>query len=162
MTKIKLLYILYHSIIILWLIYFAWHDIKTHIVEPKARLLFLPFALASIYINGQLNNNYVKALVSSVIAAAGAFLLFFLLGFLLTKDNSKPAIGGGDIKLMPYIGFIYGIQGTFLILFLSGVFMVVWGIIQKIRRKPDSGAAVPFFAAGAVLCSIFQGINLFV
>lgn len=87
-------------------------------------------------------------------------MLFFLLGILLTKDKSQPAIGGGDIKLMPYIGFIYGIQGTVIILFLSGVFMVVWGIIQKIRNKPDSGAAVPFFTAGAVICSIVRTFNI--
>lgn len=156
---IELTYILYHSIIAIWLIHFAWHDIKTQRVEPKARLLFLPFALLSLFPNTFIHQNFMIALIDSLAGSIGAFLFLFLIGWVTTKKG-RPAIGGGDIKLMAYIGFIYGITNLPFLFLTLAIVMLIGSVYLLIRKKSLTCPAVPFIAIACFVCSVVNYLKI--
>lgn len=84
-------------------------------------------------------------------AAAGlaAGGVFFLLAVL-----SKGGIGGGDIKLFIFIGFMLGVPQTALTIFLSCLLGTLYGIGLWLTGRYKRGMQVPFapfIAAGSLI-----------
>lgn len=83
-------------------------------------------------------------------AGSGALLVIGLLGNWILK---KETMGGGDIKLYVFIGFILGIKLTLLSLFLASLFGLIGGIAMIAAGKYALGKVIPFgpyIAAGAI------------
>lgn len=79
--------------------------------------------------------------------------------FLLIAVASKGAMGGGDIKLMAMLGFIFGIRYILLISFLSfiiGAIVSIFLLILKIKGRKDYIPFGPFIALATIL-AIFYG-----
>lgn len=90
-------------------------------------------------------------------AALGAIVGFAFLWAVAAvgeKAFRKPAMGGGDIKMMAMVGAFLGVQGVFLTMFLGALFGAV--IFGPISMK--TGKLVPFgifLAMGAAVSAIW-------
>jgi leader peptidase (prepilin peptidase)/N-methyltransferase len=79
--------------------------------------------------------------------------------FLFIAVVTGGAMGGGDIKLMAALGFLFGMRGTLLLMFLSfvlGGFLSSILILLKIKKRKDYIPFGPFICAAALIV-IFYG-----
>lgn len=122
-------------------------DIYYMVIQNRIILLFgvLLFGV-SIYSQEITLNN-------SIAGAVFGFSLLALLSLL-----SKGGIGGGDIKLYLVIGFVLGLQNTFISLFLSSLF----GLICAFILKSGFGKQMPFAPAiaAASIIAFFYGDSI--
>lgn len=106
-----------------------------------ARSRRIPNSLcAAVALTGLLNFRGWDALLGSVVLP-GAMLLLCL--------SSKLIIGGGDIKLVAALGFVLGLPGVFLSVYISIIaFLVVYLIFW--RNAKHAYPLGPFLSAGAL------------
>lgn len=141
----------YYPLVFLILVGFGAYDCKYKRVPDMALVLFLPVALMSpaVQTGGFIWGPLLRALLTSCIGAAGCFLIL-LAAALLSKDGA--GLGGGDIKLMTALGFIYGPAGAAGILLIAAPLAAVAACM--IRRKkgprPLGLPFVPFLALGTL------------
>lgn len=95
-------------------------------------------------------------ILDSVIGAAGAFLLFWLVKLGAEKLFRKPALGVGDIHMMAMVGAFLGIGGALLTIMLGAVLGLVVGVPLLARRRglQTLGSYMPlgtFLALGAAI-----------
>lgn len=83
------------------------------------------------------------------------FVSLFLIAYLASKIYHKEALGGGDVKLFVFIGWVLTITQGFLSLFIASILGLIYGII-KLKKKSQAFALVPFIALGVVI-SYFYG-----
>lgn len=89
------------------------------------------------------------------ISSAALFLFMFLLSYVGKKLFKKEALGGGDIKLYLFIGFVLPVINGFLSLFIASLFGFIYGVIQRLENGKEI-PLVPFISVG-VLISFFLG-----
>ena len=65
-----------------------------------------------------------------LISAAALFSILFIIAYLSQKIYKKDALGGGDVKLFIFIGFILTIGQGLLALFMTSLFGFIYGIIK--------------------------------
>jgi leader peptidase (prepilin peptidase)/N-methyltransferase len=93
-------------------------------------------------------------MMRAVLGAAAGFALLWVIGFLGEKAFRKPAMGGGDIKMMAMVGAFVGTQGVFLTMFLGALAGAL--IFGPISMK--TGKLVPFgifLAVGAAITAVW-------
>ncbi len=93
-----------------------------------------------------------KGVINSFIGALTGLGLFLLIAFITN------AMGGGDIKLMAVLGFIFGIKGVLFITlfsFVLGAFISVILIILKIKSRKDEIPFGPFISLSALIYIFF-------
>jgi leader peptidase (prepilin peptidase)/N-methyltransferase len=79
--------------------------------------------------------------------------------FLLIAMVTNGAMGGGDIKIMGALGFLFGVKNTLLLMFLSFVIGGVLSLILlglKIKKRKDYIPFGPFICIAALI-TIFWG-----
>ena len=82
------------------------------------------------------------------------FGLLFLILFLGKLYAKKEVLGGGDVKLYLFIGFVLLLPESFLSLFLASVFGVIFASIRK-KDKKDYLPLVPFIFLGVIVSYFF-------
>ncbi|AZR73572.1 peptidase A24 [Anoxybacter fermentans] len=78
--------------------------------------------------------------------------------FLLIAIFSRGGMGGGDIKLMGFIGAFLGWKGALLTIFFGSLIGSVYGLYLMIFKKVDRKTAIPygpFLSAGALLFTLY-------
>lgn len=108
------LLIFYYAVVSLFLIALSTYDIKHLKLSMKLYYCFIPVALFSIYPNLLMHNfDIAYVLTISIITAFILYGTFFLVSLL-----SNGGLGGGDVKLFPLLGFIYGAQTIELLIIM--------------------------------------------
>jgi prepilin signal peptidase PulO-like enzyme (type II secretory pathway) len=103
-----------------------------------------------------------SSIINHLISAGVMFTLLYLIAYLGAKIMKKEVLGGGDIKLYLFIGFVISIEKSFLSLFLASIIALIYSMIKG-KDKESYIPLVPFIALG-VLISYFLGdfvINLY-
>jgi leader peptidase (prepilin peptidase)/N-methyltransferase len=98
----------------------------------------------------------MKALLNSVIGAVAGGGSIYLLGVAGKVMFKKEAMGGGDVKLMAFVGSIIGLKLVLLTFFIAPFLGVIPGIISKIRSGAETIPYGPFLSL-AVIIAIFFG-----
>ena len=98
----------------------------------------------------------IAALGQSVVGAAVGGALIYAMGVLGGAVFKKEAMGGGDVKLMAFIGSVIGWKLTVLAFFIAPFTGAAIGIAQKRRKGPDTIPYGPHLALAAVI-AIFVG-----
>ena len=79
--------------------------------------------------------------------------------FLFIAIVTNGAMGGGDIKIMAALGFLFGVKNTLLLMFLSfilgGILSVIL-LLLKIKKRKDPIPFGPFICLAALI-TIFWG-----
>jgi len=88
----------------------------------------------SIYENFKFNYFF-----NSLSAALLGYLIFFALRIFGEKIFKKPVLGGGDEKLVAFLGAFLGIQGILITIWLSfnsaGIIVLIGLLFKKIKRS---------------------------
>lgn len=146
--------LLYHSLLIPFLVFFAIYDIQHKRVPDLALACFLPFVLLSLPINFAAGSEFgIPVWLMPVIGvlAGGGTLLFAAVA-------THGGIGGGDIKLAAMLGFVYGPYGILLALFFAAPLAMLFGIYARHRTKSRffSLPFVPFLIIGCCVAIILK------
>ena len=154
--------LIYYLLILFIVAGFAVYDIYKKRVPNKALVLFLPVAFAAPVIDILALNpgliDWLRLGPMVMYAFAGAAAGFIILLSAAVASKSGNGIGGGDIKLIAVLGFIYGITGIICILIISSLLAAISGLCIK-RKSGNQILRLPFvpfiltgvFAATALL-----------
>lgn len=93
-----------------------------------------------------IEGDFLKYLLSSVCL----FLILYLLALFGKLIFKKDALGGGDIKLFLFIGFVLTLENGLLALVFSSLFGFLYGLISSKKRSQEI-AFVPFISIGVLL-----------
>lgn len=150
--------LLYYSGVLAVLAWVAVRDIKTHRIPNGFVLGLLLYGELSIYMRTLLLRNPCYGPTEIAMCFLDAFLGGLLGGglLLLTSIITKGGFGGGDVKLMAVLGFIFGVEETLAIL-ASSLILAVWiGLIQKkYRRGPARIPFAPCLLLGCCMAAYF-------
>jgi leader peptidase (prepilin peptidase)/N-methyltransferase len=100
-------------------------------------------------------------------AAAGSGL-FYGVAWVYNRWTGKQGLGGGDVKLMAFIGAFLGIKAVPVVIFLSALLGTAVGLAHALATRRLRGGQWrtlalpygPFLAAGAIFY-LLVGVNLF-
>jgi leader peptidase (prepilin peptidase)/N-methyltransferase len=139
----------FSSIILLeGLLVLAWIDGHYGFIPDKI-IITLAFIGAFYYVLFD-----AEMFLSGVIGALISGSLMFLWAYFGEKVFKKPAIGGGDIKLVAVTGLFLGAKLTLLGLFLGFAVGGIFGLIKICQKKLQLKTAVafaPFLLVGVCL-----------
>ncbi|TNF07789.1 MAG: prepilin peptidase [Bacillota bacterium] len=96
-----------------------------------------------------IQKNILTHLLSSLIL----FAILYSISYIGSKVYKKEALGGGDVKLYIFIGFVLTWQQGLLSLFLASFFGLIFGLIFKKQNKLMP--LVPFIALGVMISFVF-------
>jgi len=123
-----------------------------YLVIPDEVTLFFSILVIAVKIAGE----GIKVASLSVLSGLGMFVLmylFMLLGNFLFK---KESLGGGDVKLMFFVGIVLGpVLGTFTI-FLSSLIAFPLSLIIYLKDKDNVIPFGPFILIAAFTIILFQ------
>jgi leader peptidase (prepilin peptidase)/N-methyltransferase len=85
----------------------------------------------------------------SLIGAAGAGGLLWLIGFVASRLLKKEAMGLGDVKLTAMAGAMFGLQTALFGLMFASVLGCIVGVPVLMFRRPDESRHIPF---GPFIC----------
>lgn len=142
---------------------FSWSLVVCSFIDFDHMILPDEFTLSGIVIGllgAALNpeRNLVEALIGVFIG--GGFLWFMaIVYYQLTK---KDGLGGGDIKLLAWIGAILGWKAIPFVITTSAILGSFVGIYFALRSKQGLKTAIPFgpYLAAASLIFLFGGQTL--
>ncbi|HFK1451777.1 MULTISPECIES: A24 family peptidase [Bacillus cereus group] len=95
--------------------------------------------------------NVFVPLVTWIDSIVGSCVIFILL-YCMQKIHPE-GLGGGDIKLLSLLGFIAGLKGVFMILFLSSLLSLCFfgaGLVLKRMKMRTQIPFGPFISLGAI------------
>lgn len=134
----------------------GWLDHQYRLIPNQLLLVgaavWLVMTLLQILISG------VSVRQSLLYSGAGFLIIGGILWIIAAL--AKGAFGMGDVKLFCLLGLLYGLTGSFLILFFTASIMAVISIVLLIARKATIRSALPmapFVAIGFVI-AILLGI----
>lgn len=160
------LIIFYYIINLSVLLGLSVYDYKHLMLNKKLFYVYIPLSMLSIYPNLLLNNmNIQSVLIMSVAGAIISYLLFFAAA-LITGGK----LGGGDVKLIPFVAFSFGpyIASVYIWMGIAmGILLLTavgYNIISKIRGIPKEKykkskingpyPAIPFMWFGCLITTI--------
>ena len=117
--------------------------------------LLLSFAFPAIFDTAS-RLTALKSSAIGVVAGGGAIFAMAIFGQLLFK---KEAMGGGDVKLMAFVGSILGWQLALLTFFIAPFFGAIVGIPLRMAKGRETIPYGPYLSLGVVV-AIFYGHNI--
>ncbi|HEY0828861.1 MAG TPA: prepilin peptidase [Bacilli bacterium] len=93
--------------------------------------------------------------LSAFLIGGGSLFLIAIVGSAIFK---KDAMGGGDIKLLAFVGLILGIQLTLLTIFLASLIGTLYGLLLIVLRRYNRNKYIPFgpfIAAGSLIAYLW-------
>ncbi len=128
--------------------------ILDRVVYPGIILMLL-FAASLTLLTSGFN---FQILTTSFLAAAAAFIPFWLLWFL----SKGKWMGYGDVKFAAFMGFALGLKGVIMALFISFMLGAIVGVLLVAFGKKQWSSRLPFgtFLSLATVISLFLGNQL--
>lgn len=127
-------------------------DLKHMYLPDIMTLPGLGFALIISFFNS--SPQFIESLLGALIGGG----VLWLLAYSYKKIRGVDGMGGGDIKLLAWIGALYGVQSISYILFLSSMTGAIVGLYFLFFKKKDPKTfAIPFgpFIIGAAYAYYF-------
>jgi leader peptidase (prepilin peptidase) / N-methyltransferase len=120
-------------------------DLERMIVIDRIWIIGLSFLIVIRVIEG----NIITYLISSFLL----FSVLYLIAYFGTRFYKREALGGGDIKLYLFIGFVLTWEQGLLSLFLASFFGLIFGFLRT--GKDHTLPLVPFIFLGVILSFIW-------
>ncbi len=98
-------------------------------------------------------------IVTYLISSLSVFVGLWLIAFIAQKILKKEALGGGDVKIYLFIGFVLTVWNNILSLFLASLIALIYAIAFK--KTKEYIPLIPFIAVSAIIVFYFgdQMIN---
>jgi len=121
-------------------------DLRSMIVIDRIWMIgLIPLIIIRI-----IQGTWITYLVSSLTL----FVILFFIAYLSSKVFHKEALGGGDVKLFLFIGWLLNLSLGLMSLFLASIIGLIYGII-KIKKKGQVFPLVPFLFMGVVIAYFY-------
>lgn len=126
--------LIYYTVFLAALAWVSVRDIRTHRIPNSFVLGLFLYGEFSVYVRTLIWEEPCVGLGDMVCCILDAILGSLLGGglLLLVSMATKGGFGGGDIKLMAVLGFVFGLQGTLAALLIA-LIVVLW--VGLVRRK---------------------------
>jgi leader peptidase (prepilin peptidase)/N-methyltransferase len=92
-----------------------------------------------------------------LLSAVFMFLILYLIAFVGKMAMKKVALGGGDVKVYLFIGFVLPFPSALLSLFLAALSGLLYGLIKK-GKNGNEIPLIPFIAFGVVIALLYGNI----
>ena len=152
----------------------AWYEYCVLVIEVLALLILIPIAIIdiehyiipdSITIGGTIIGFAVSFIPGSlsplssllgIVAGGGSLLIIGIIGSRIAK---KDAMGGGDIKLMAFLGAVFGWKIALYTIMFGALFGTLFGLPLLLFRLIPKDHKIPFgpFLALGVWVAVFAG-----
>lgn len=139
-------YQIYTIVLISILIAMFFSDLKYQILPDEEQLALFVVGLAYLIATNVPIPQIAERFVLSFVAMMPLLLLF-----LATKGRG---MGFGDVKLVFIFGFLFELQGTFIILYVAFITGGFFGLVAILLRKTKMKSKIafgPFLILGAIL-----------
>jgi len=129
-------------------------DIRHYIIPDRFTLPFLAISIGVSFIPGGLSP--VESLIGAL-AGGGSLFLMGVLGSLIMKKSD--AMGLGDVKLMAYLGALWGYQTALTGIAFGALLGSVAGGVMILAKKLDEDHRLPFgpYLAAGTATAVFAG-----
>jgi leader peptidase (prepilin peptidase)/N-methyltransferase len=141
---------------------FAWAGLVASAIDVDHRILPDVITLPGIVIGllGALLNPdrlFIDALVGVI--GGGGFL--WLVAYIYSAIRKEEGMGGGDIKLIAWIGAVLGWRAVIFSILVSSITGSVFGLCTAAFKKSGLKTAIPFgpFLYSAAILYIFIGVG---
>lgn len=141
-------------------LYFAWALIICSFIDLDHMILPDVFTLSGVAIGlvgAALNpeRSFTSALAGALMG--GGFL--YAIAYLYLVLRKEEGMGGGDIKLLAWIGAVLGWTSVPFVILFSSVIGSLVGLVLALRSKAGLKSVIPFgpYLAGAALVFILGG-----
>ena len=116
-------------------------DFKEYII-PNA--ITYPFAALALIITFFEINPFGISLLNSILGGVIPGILFFLIskGFLVLRK--KEGLGMGDVKMIAMVGFWVGMQSTLIVIVISSLAGILWGVILIVFKYLKASQYLPY------------------
>lgn len=142
------------------LIIISISDVKYFIIPDEVlivgTLLIIVELIANVFIN---NISVFNGLVMPILNGLGAFAILYLfkaLGDLIFKTES---LGGGDIKLLFFIGLVLGFDMSIVTIFIASFIALPLSIVSLIKNNNNILPFGPYLSVAATIIML-TGLNL--
>ncbi len=122
-------------------------DFRYGEIDDKVNILFSILILIINIITKRYNYLWESLIV---------FLIIYVFFKITSKIYKKDTLGGGDIKLMLFIGLAFGLLNSFLVLFLASLIALPYGLLMKRKTGISSIPFGPFILLAAFLIYFYQ------
>jgi len=129
-------------------------DIRHYIIPDRFTLPFLAIALAVSFIPGSLSP--IHSLLGAL-AGGGSLLAMGIIGTYALKKGD--AMGMGDVKLMAYLGALWGYKIALLGIAFGAFLGSIAGGVMIFSKKLNDDHRIPFgpFLAAGTVVAVFAG-----
>lgn len=127
-----------YLIFIFGLIVISFIDIDHRIIPDVFSLGGIVVGLIGAFLNP--DRSFTSALWGFL--GGGGFL--FLIAYLYLVLRKAEGMGGGDIKLLGWIGAVLGFQSVFFVVFVSSIIGSLAGVVSMIKSKDGLKSSLPF------------------
>tara|TARA_B100001250_G_scaffold25581_1_gene21182 strand:- start:2046 stop:2642 length:597 start_codon:yes stop_codon:yes gene_type:complete len=148
------------TLVIIFLIVF-FIDLKHFIIPDVLNFTLIGLAILKNFIPN-FQSNFTYDLGQSIIGGILGYSIIWFIIFFYKKIKNVEAMGFGDAKLMAAIGFLFGWEPVFFILFLSAILGLISVIPSLLNNSKNFKTKIPF-GPYIVISSIiyyFKGIFL--
>lgn len=155
--NISLDYLIYAALISA-LIIISFIDLQYRIIPDELSLggLILGLILSGLYPSLHGQTSMIAGFKSSFFGILVGGVSIYLIGLFGAVIFKKEAMGGGDIKLLAFIGAFLGWKLTLLTFFVAPILGSIVGVPLKFIKKQDTISYGPFLSLAAFI-SIFWG-----
>lgn len=142
------------------LIIISISDIKYYII-PDEVLIFGSIAMLILFLINMLTNNldFIKSIILPLLNGAASFAILYLFKVLGDALFQKESLGGGDIKLLFFIGLTLGFDMSIVTIFLASFIALPISIISLIRNDNNILPFGPYLSIASVII-LFSNLNL--
>lgn len=132
------------------------------LIDIDHRIIPDIFSLSGILIGligASLNpDRSISSALLGVLLGGGFFWFVSYVYYLVRKEMG---LGGGDIKLLAWIGAVLGVESILVTILLSSVVGTIYGLMVMVKEKGNLKTSIPYgpFLSLAALVYLFFGSN---
>ncbi len=142
------------------LIIISISDIKYYIIPDEVLIVGTIIILIEFVINTVINDiGFFKGLLMPILNGLGAFAILYLFKALGDLIFQKESLGGGDIKLLFFIGLVLGFDMSIVTIFIASFIALPLSIIGLIKNDNNVLPFGPYLSIAATIIML-TSLNL--
>ncbi len=142
------------------LIIISISDVKYYIIPDEVLIIGSILILVELAIDSIINNiNLFNGIVIPILNGLGAFCVLYIFKVLADALFKKESLGGGDIKLLFFIGLLIGFDMSIVTIFIASFIALPLSIISLVKNDNNILPFGPYLSLAAIII-IFSDLNL--